>query len=247
MPQVLRFCGETAVGTGLRLGSIGGEMAARGYRVTGFDLNRPSLDYLRRRLARRGFSATTCSRPTWPISAFPPTGGRRLLYRRYVSPPVERTVGPAALKCIAESLRPGGIYILGFHLLPMDASEEDIERWTERQGGTQVTVTLRVLATDRRRRIERLRLSLLARTRAKEVRLRRRVHIPHVYDRSIPPAPGECAIVADLRRLRLLVRNRQSPGTERRSGRYGVRLAKMSLLTYRYVGSWLQENRLLTI
>ncbi len=67
------------------------------------------------------------------------------------------------LECVAKSLRPGGIYILGFHLLPLDASEEDTERWTERQGRTQVTVTLRVLSTDRRRRIERLRLSLLAR------------------------------------------------------------------------------------
>ena len=65
---------------------------------------------------------------------------------------------------MADSLRPGGIYILGFHLLPPDASEECIERWTERQGKTQVTVTLRVLATDRRRRIETLRISLLART-----------------------------------------------------------------------------------
>ena len=76
------------------------------------------------------------------------------------------------LECVAAALRPGGIYVLGLHLLPPDASEEDIERWTERQGKTQVTVTLRVLATDRRRRIERLRVSLLARENGKELRLR---------------------------------------------------------------------------
>ena len=76
------------------------------------------------------------------------------------------------LECIAQNLRPGGIYILGLHLLPMDASEEDTERWSERQGRTRVTVTLRVLSTDRRRRIERLGLSLLARVGAREVRLR---------------------------------------------------------------------------
>ena len=68
------------------------------------------------------------------------------------------------LECVAAVLRPGGIYILGLHLLPPDASEEDGERWTERHGRTQVTVTLRMLATDRRRRIERLRVSLLAHT-----------------------------------------------------------------------------------
>ena len=44
--------------------------------------------------------------------------------------------------------------LLGFHLLPPDASEECTERWTERSGGTQVTVTLRVVASDRRRRVE---------------------------------------------------------------------------------------------
>jgi hypothetical protein len=73
---------------------------------------------------------------------------------------------------VARALQPGGIYILGFHLLPPDASEECIERWTERHAGMQVTVTLRVVATDRRRRIERLRINLLARSRGSEQRLR---------------------------------------------------------------------------
>ncbi len=67
------------------------------------------------------------------------------------------------LECVAESLRPGGIYILGFHLMPPDASEDDTERWTGRSGQTRVTATLRVLSTDWRRRIERLRISLLVR------------------------------------------------------------------------------------
>ena len=63
------------------------------------------------------------------------------------------------LECVAENLRPGGIYLLGLHLLPLDAAEEHGERWTARQGQTQVTVTLRVLSADRRRRIEDLRVS----------------------------------------------------------------------------------------
>ena len=39
---------------------------------------------------------------------------------------------------MAGSLRPGGIYILGFHLLPPDAAEECIERWTARRGRTRL-------------------------------------------------------------------------------------------------------------
>jgi hypothetical protein len=69
-------------------------------------------------------------------------------------------------------LRPGGIYILGFHLVPPDAAEECIERWSERRGRTRVTVTLRVLATDRRRRLETLRVCLLVREKGREHRLR---------------------------------------------------------------------------
>jgi hypothetical protein len=76
------------------------------------------------------------------------------------------------LKCIADALRPGGIYILGFHLLPLDVAEESCERWTARQGNTRLTATLRVLVTDRRRRLETLRLSLRVRTRRRDVRLR---------------------------------------------------------------------------
>jgi hypothetical protein len=76
------------------------------------------------------------------------------------------------LQCVARSLRPGGIYILGFHLLPPDASEQCTERWTERHAGTRVTVTLRVLATDRRRRLETIRVSLLVRRGRNERRLR---------------------------------------------------------------------------
>jgi hypothetical protein len=69
-------------------------------------------------------------------------------------------------------LRAGGIYILGFHLLPPDAAEECIERWSEHHAATRVTVTLRVMATNRRRRLETIRISLLARVRNTEHRLR---------------------------------------------------------------------------
>jgi SAM-dependent methyltransferase len=158
---------EPACGTG----RLVAELAARGYRLTGFDLNRASLDYLRRRLARRGLRADVFEadmanfRLPKPVDAAVCTVNT---FRHLLSEESARR----HLECVSQNLRPGGIYILGFHLLPMDASEEDTERWTERQGRTQVTVTLRVLETDRRRRIERLRLSLLARTGTKEFRLR---------------------------------------------------------------------------
>jgi len=159
---------EPACGTGRLIA----ELAARGYRMSGLDLSRPALDYLRRRLTRRGLRATllcgdmTDFRLPRPVDAAYCTfdGFRHLL---------SESAARRHFECVAGNLRPGGIYILAFHLLPPDASEECIERWTERRGGTQVTVTLRVLSTDRRRRVETIRISLLARRAARpETRLR---------------------------------------------------------------------------
>jgi hypothetical protein len=67
------------------------------------------------------------------------------------------------LRSVVQSLLPRGIYVLGLHLLPLDADEECIERWKGQRGRSHVAVTLRVLATDRRRRLEQLRLSMLVR------------------------------------------------------------------------------------
>jgi len=159
---------EPACGTG----RLVAELAARGYNLTGFDISRPSLGYLRRRLRRRGLNARVFEADMANFHIERPVdlayctfdGFRHLL---------SESDARRHLECVARSLRRGGIYILGFHLLPPDASEECIERWTERHGGTQVTVTLRVLATDRRRRVETLRVSLLVRTRTgRELRLR---------------------------------------------------------------------------
>lgn len=158
---------EPACGTG-RLVT---ELAARGYRVTAFDLNEPSLDYLRKRLASRKLEATVFRadmanfQVTRPIDAAYCTFDS---FRHLLSEEDARR----HLECVAESLRPGGIYILGFHLLPPDAAEECTERWSEQHRGTKVTVTLRVLSTDRRRRIENLRISVLVREKGQVRRLR---------------------------------------------------------------------------
>ena len=73
---------------------------------------------------------------------------------------------------VAECLRPGGIYVLGFHLLPPDVSDECVERWSARHGHIRLTVTLRVLSTNHRRRIEHLRVNLCVRSTRRIARLR---------------------------------------------------------------------------
>jgi SAM-dependent methyltransferase len=147
------------------------ELAARGYAVTGLDLNQPALDYLRRRLNRRGLHATIFRADMADFRLARPVDAAYSTFNSFRHLLTEDSAR-RHLECVAAGLRPGGIYILGFHLLPPDASEECTERWTERHGCTRATVTLRVLSSDRRRRLETLRVSLLVRTARREVRLR---------------------------------------------------------------------------
>jgi SAM-dependent methyltransferase len=158
---------EPACGTG----RLVVELASRGYRLTGYDLSGPALDYLRQRLARRRLRASVRKADMAEFRLKAPVDAAYCTFDSFRHLLTEQAARQH-LECVAGSLRPGGIYILGFHLLPPDASEECIERWTERQGRTQVTVTLRVLAADRRRRLEQLRVSLLVREPGREHRLR---------------------------------------------------------------------------
>ena len=147
------------------------EFARRGYDVTGFDLSEPALAFARRRLQRRRLAATVFQadmahfRLAQPVDAAYCTIST---FRHLLTEDAAR----AHLQCVSRSLRPGGLYILAFHLLPPDADEECIERWTEWSGQTKVCGTLRVLNSSRRRRLETIRISLLVRRRSGVLRLR---------------------------------------------------------------------------
>ena len=179
------------------------ELAARGYQVIGFDLSQPALSYLRRRLKRRRLHAETFQaemsafRLSRPIDAAYCTVNtfRHLLTEQAARDHLER---------IASSLRPGGIYVLGMHLLSLDVNEEDAGRWTARRGDTKVTVTLRILGTDVRRRIEDLRVWLLVLQGSKEFQLtydfQFRTYLPRQFRQLLDSVPSlELCDVYDFR------------------------------------------------
>jgi SAM-dependent methyltransferase len=166
-PFAVRRFLEPACGSGRLIT----ELAARGYQVTGFDLSGPALSYLRQRLTTRRLRAETFEaemsdfRVSRPVDAAYCT----ISTFRYL---LTEQAARGHLRCIAGSLRPGGIYILGFRLLPLDLDKERDRRWTDQRGDTKVTVTLRVLRIDRASRIENLMVCLLIRRRSKQIRLR---------------------------------------------------------------------------
>jgi SAM-dependent methyltransferase len=163
--KVRRFL-EPACGTG-RLITV---LAARGYQVAGFDLSQRALSYLQRRLARRRLHAETYEAEMSDFRLRRPVDAAYCTVNTFRHLLTEQAAR-GHLKCIAGSLRPGGIYVLGLNLLPLDV-DPDATHWTEQRGETKVTVTERVLRSDHRRRTEELRASVLVRRGSKEFRLR---------------------------------------------------------------------------
>ena|SRR2546430_1525380 len=146
------------------------ELAARGYQVTGFDLSQPALSYLRRRLTRRRLHAETFEAEMSNFRLRRPVDAAYCVVNTFRHLLTEQAAR-AHLECIASSVRPGGIYILGLRVLPSDVDQEDIQLWTGWRGATKVTVRLRALRVDFRRRIENVRVCLLVCRRSNELHL----------------------------------------------------------------------------
>jgi SAM-dependent methyltransferase len=137
------------------------EMARRGYDISGFDLSHAATQYLRSRLEEHGLTANVFNadmtdythQPLVDIAFNTVNTFRHLLTEK---------AARQHLESIASSLRNGGLYILGFHLLPPDADEEDSESWDTIEGDTTVNMSLVVESCDRRTRLETIRFNLKA-------------------------------------------------------------------------------------
>jgi SAM-dependent methyltransferase len=172
--QPLRIV-EPACGTG-RLTEV---LAEKGFHVTAFDLNPTMVEFTRQRVAKKQARRSSATRSTPAIFAAdmanftipqPADIGVCLLdsFRHLLTENDAR----AHLQCMARAVRPGGIYLLGLHLLPPDADLDCTERWTNQTGSTHVTTTLRVTESSRRTRLEQIRISLLVREGKKIARYR---------------------------------------------------------------------------
>src|SRR4029077_14499522 len=142
------------------------ELAARGYQVTCFDISQSALRYLRRRLERRRLHADTFEAEMSDFRVHRSADAAYCMVNTFRHLLTEQAAR-SHLECIATSLHPGGIYVLGINLGPSGDA-----RWVERRGKTKVTITERVLRTHFRRRIEDVQVCLTARQGSDEFRLR---------------------------------------------------------------------------
>lgn len=147
---------EPACGTGRLLHAL----ARRGFSVTGIDLSEPMLAFARRRFARSRLRGRFLKAR---MEAFHAAGSFDFAFCfvssfKYL---LDDDAAQAHLRCVAQALRPGGVYALGLHLTNYDCSRITRERWLGSRGPTHVVCNIQGWPADRRTRTERVRSRLV--------------------------------------------------------------------------------------
>lgn len=150
-------------------GRLVAEMARRGWRVSGFDLSRPMLDYAEARLRKRRLKAQL---DVARMESFAPRGVYDLAHClvstfKYV---LDERGARAHLRGVASCLKPGGLYVLGFHLSDYATKKRSRERWVEQRGKTRVVCNTQTSPPERARRRERVRNRLVVTQGERELR-----------------------------------------------------------------------------
>lgn len=144
------------------------ELAGRGHKVCGFDLNENMLDHAQARVRKKKLSAKLwCAR----LENFQLPDRRRFDLAhclvstfKYVS---EEKGAASHLRLVGKSLRKGGLYVLGLHLTEYKRGGAEHERWSGSRGGVQVVCNTHTWPPDRKTRTEALRTRLQITRRGK--------------------------------------------------------------------------------
>lgn len=124
---------EPACGTGRLLIKL----AQAGYEVSGNDLNEKAVAFCNKRLEKAGFatSVSVGDMADFQLKKKVHAGFNMINTFRHL--PTEK-LAEAHLRCTANALVKGGIYILGIHLTPTVGDRMESEAWTARRGHLQV-------------------------------------------------------------------------------------------------------------
>lgn len=150
---------EPACGTGRVLRRL----ARAGFDVTGFDLSEPMLEYAKTDARRLGLDIDLSRQSLQRFEYAEPFDLAYCLVSTFKHLRTEHEAR-AHLRRVAECLRPGGVYVLGFHLTDYGDRRPDQERWTGRRDGVTVTYTIDSQPPNRRARFERMHAELVVRT-----------------------------------------------------------------------------------
>lgn len=146
---------EPACGTGRLLI----RMAKKGYAVGGNDLNPKAVKYCNDRLARNGFpeSVTVEDMSAFTVRRKFDAAFNMINTFRHLS---TEAMALAHLKCMAEGLKRGGLYMLALHLEPTACPPMTEESWSARRGDLVVNSHMWSKKIDRAKRLEHLGLQI---------------------------------------------------------------------------------------
>ena len=153
MKRPLRIL-EPACGSG----RLVAELARRGHQVCGFDLNENMLRHAGERVKRRKLKAKLWQDRLEDFSV--PRKQKFDLAHCLVSTfkyVHEESGAVSHLQRVSESLRRGGLYVLGVHLTDYSKPQFENERWVASRGGVKVVANTRTWPVDVKRRREAMR------------------------------------------------------------------------------------------
>jgi len=157
---------EPACGTGRLLSRF----AKAGYEVSGLDLNEKAIDYCNARLKRMGFSESTfvADMTDFRLKKKVDVAFNTINSFRHLQTEKQAVTH---LHCIANCLKKGGIYILGFHLTPTRGPICDEETWTARRGHLAVLSHMWSINIDNKKRLERVGMTVEVWTPSEQFRI----------------------------------------------------------------------------
>jgi len=142
---------EPACGTGRLLIKF----AQAGYTVAGGDLNPRAVEFCNKRLSRYGFTESVRVEDMADFAVKRPYDAAFNTINTFRHLPSE-AMAVAHLKCMAQAIGVGGIYLLGLHLTPAGKPTCSQETWSARRGNLVVNSWMKSLEIDRRKRRERV-------------------------------------------------------------------------------------------
>ena len=157
---------EPACGTGRLLAKF----ATAGYEVAGNDLNARAVEYCNARLQRKGFPPTAVVDDMADFRLRRKVDAAFNTINSFRHLPDEHAA-ESHLRCVAAALVRGGLYVLGLHLTPVGEPTVCEESWSARRGRLAVTSRLWSIAVDRRRRCERVGMTVDVDTPTRQFRL----------------------------------------------------------------------------
>jgi SAM-dependent methyltransferase len=165
--RAVRRVFEPACGTGRLLLRL----AKAGFDVAGNDLNPQAVDYCNARLARHGFAKSAIVGDMADFRVRRKVDAAFNLINSFRHLPSE-SAAESHLRCMADAVAAGGLYVLCLHLTPTAGPRIGREEWSGRRGNLAVIARLWSAGLDLRKRNERIGMTFDIWTPTRQFRLR---------------------------------------------------------------------------